>query len=587
VAAARRAGTPVVEGINLEIAPGKVLGIVGESGSGKTTFALSLLGYAKRGLRIAAGEVLLDNVDLLSLPAGRLREIRGLRVTYVPQDPASALNPSQRIRTQMREPLEVHRSQLDPDLDIDARLAEVCAAANLPTTDKILDAYPHQLSGGQQQRVAIAMAFACGPELIVLDEPTTGLDVTTQRHILETIRRLTSENDVAAVYVSHDLPVVAQIADDVAVMYAGRVIEVGPIKAVMTAPAHPYTRALLRAAPTPERTSALVGIDGSPPSPGQWPVGCAFAPRCPLAVSECRSELPDLKVRGGRTQRVRCIRSTVAVREEPRRAIVAPLAPDAPVAGGELAIEGLDAHYGAFHVLRDVSLQVARGECVGVVGESGSGKTTLARCVVGMHRTWTGRMLLDGKPLASRGREFEHRRKVQYIFQNPYTSLNPRHTVGESLAAPLRHFEDVDRAECAGRVRAMLERVALRADFVDRYPDQLSGGERQRVAIGRALIVEPEFVICDEVTSALDVSVQAVIIELLRQMQAERAISMLFITHNIAVMRSIAQRVVVLNEGRLVENGTVDQVMTKPRDPYTVRLLADVPKMSEAVNENG
>jgi peptide/nickel transport system ATP-binding protein len=466
-----------------------------------------------------------------------------------------------------------------------ARMVEMLAEVSLPATDEILQSYPHQLSGGQQQRIALAMAFACRPELIVLDEPTTGLDVATQRHVLDTVRGLCSSYGVAAVYVTHDLAVVAEIADRVAVMYAGRLIELGDTKAVFEAPAHPYTDGLLKAIPSPEICHALVGMEGQPPSPGRRPSGCLFEPRCPHAVPACVEGRPPMVEIDGGSHRARCFRAQELVATSTgvdQLRSVSTDGEDAVSTERLLTVQDLNGFYADKQILFDVALTVPHTSCVAVVGESGSGKTTLARCITGLHGHWSGSVSFAGKELKpfAKQRDLEVLRSVQYIFQNPYTSLNPRKTIGQLIEQPLAHFYQLSARERTERVVATLEAAALSGDFLGRYPDQLSGGERQRVAIARALVVEPKMLVCDEVTSALDVSVQAAIVELLRRLQRERGLSLLFITHNLALVRSIAQEVVVLHEGRVVEHGSTNGVLSHPEDEYTIRLLEDVPKLT-------
>jgi peptide/nickel transport system ATP-binding protein len=571
-----RTGPDVVSEVSFTVEAGQVLGLVGESGSGKTTVVLALLGHSRRGLRITAGEIRVDGVDLLRLPTAQLRAVRGARVAYVPQDPSAALNPALRVGAQLKEAIRVHPGAVG---DPDGRIREVLREARLDASPGLLRRYPHQLSGGQQQRVGLAMAFACRPSLIVLDEPTTGLDVSTQRHVLDTIRSLCAAYGVAAVYVSHDLAVVGGLVSDVAVMYSGRIIEMGPTARVFGDPLHPYSRGLLSAVPSPAQATRLTGIDGQPPRPGRRPPGCSFAPRCGFATGECRSQQPEPVLIDART--VRCVR-VVHVREAPTGVAAAFRPAAAPGEVPVLSLRDVSARYGRRQVLSGINLGVPAESCVAVVGESGSGKTTLARCIVGLHRNWTGEMSFEGASLAAsaRGRPRQVLRRVQYIFQNPYTSLNPRKTIGQIVAQPLEQYLRLGYRDRSQRAARALADVSLGADFLSRYPDQLSGGERQRVAIARALVVQPDLLICDEVTSALDVSVQAVIVELLRGLQAEHRIAMIFITHNLALVRSIAQSVVVLRDGAMVESGPVGQVLDHPADPYTARLMQDVPRLT-------
>jgi peptide/nickel transport system ATP-binding protein len=579
-----RASVDVVDEVSFRVEPGQVLGLVGESGSGKTTMALALLGHVRRGLVIGGGKVIVDGQDILPLSPRELQRMRGRQVAYVPQDPSSALNPTLKIGTQLREVLAGYEGD---DRARTQRLTEMLAEVGLSSVPGILESYPHQLSGGQQQRVGLAMAFACRPQLIVLDEPTTGLDVTTQRRVLETIRDLCRSYRVAAVYISHDLAVVAEIADYVAVLYAGRLAEVGAAREVFATPAHPYSRGLLRAVPSLDRSQVLMGLSGQPPRPGGRPSGCFFQPRCEFAIPECEAGQPPMIEVSPAGHRARCLRAV-----EVAALAGAPDGPPArPAGAGQTAplldVRGLSATYGRKTVLSDLTFTVPGHQCVAVVGMSGSGKTTLARCLVGLHPTWTGDVAFAGQPLTAgvRRRSRDQLRRIQYVSQNPYLALNPRRTVGQIVEQPLAHFEKLPASQRYERVVAALTWAALRESFVDLYPDQLSGGERQRVAIARALILEPDLLVCDEVTSALDVSVQAAIVELLRGLQAERGLSMIFITHNLPLVRSIADHVVVMNDGRICERGTVTEVLEAPKDAYTTQLLADVPKMTVSVGE--
>jgi peptide/nickel transport system ATP-binding protein len=577
--AVKRSGHDVVDEVSFTVRAGEVLGLVGETGSGKTTVALALAGHARRGLSIAGGRVLLDDRDVLKLSARELRHVRGRQIAYVPQDPSSALDPARKIGIQLAEALRVHGDRRDGAA---SRLNEVLAEVRLDPSREFLRCYPHQLSGGQQQRVTLAMAFACRPALIVLDEPTTGLDVTTQRHVLETIRALCRSYGVAAVYVSHDLAVVAELVSSVAIMYAGRLVELGDVQDVFFSPAHPYSRRLLRAVPSAGQAEVLQGIEGSPPRPGQRPRGCSFAARCSLVLPACEEEPPPAaELADGR--RVRCLRAGEAETSSPAVRVLA-AQDSSPGEVPALRVEGLRAAYGSTEVLHNIDLNVPQRRCVALVGESGSGKTTLARCVVGLHSNCSGELHFGDERLSPgyRYRSETAHRGIQFVFQNPYTSLNPRRTVGQIVERPLEHFGESSRSEREARVVAALEDAALSAEFLNRYPDQLSGGERQRVAIARALVVEPELLVCDEVTAALDVSVQAAIVGLLRRLQAERGLAMLFITHNLALVRSIAQDIVVLANGVVVETGSVDQVLEHPSDAYTIQLLEDVPKLRAA-----
>jgi peptide/nickel transport system ATP-binding protein len=574
----------IVDEVSFTIAPGEVLGLVGESGSGKTTVGLALLGHTRRGAAIAAGSIRVGDVDILALSSAGRRSVRGRVVSYVPQDPAASLNPALRIGTQLREVLEVHGFGSGSD-EREARIAEVMREVALPDDKKYLRRYPHELSGGQQQRIGLAMAFACRPRLLVLDEPTTGLDVTTQAHVLGTVRELAAAHQVAALYVSHDLAVVGTLATRTAVMYAGRIVELGPTAELFANASHPYTRRLVQAIPHLSGRRDLVGIPGRAPSPGARPSGCTFAPRCTFVKDACRAEEPRLRELAPQLW-VRCIRA-----EEVRASAVSRsgrleehVAQDR-MSDAVLSLDHVFAGYGSATVVHDINLQVAPHECLALVGESGSGKTTLARSIAGLHRDRSGLISLRGQPLAdaARSRTREARQSIQYVFQNPYGSLNPRKTIGQIVRQPLGVFGAATGAEADKRVEEMLDRVSLASSYVDRYPDQLSGGERQRVAIARALVVSPAVLVCDEVTSALDVSVQAAIVELLAELQRELGLAMLFVTHNLPLVRSIAQRVAVMSAGRIVELGAVEHVLQAPTDDYTKALLADTPSLETAI----
>jgi peptide/nickel transport system ATP-binding protein len=576
-------GIDIVEDVSFHIAGGEVLGLVGESGSGKTTVGLALLGHTRRGAAIGGGSVSIDGREILGLPHRVLRELRGKTVSYVPQDPGAALNPAIRIGLQLTETLEAHGFGASA-ADRKARMQEMLAEVLLPGDASFLSRYPHQLSGGQQQRVGLAMAFACRPRVIVLDEPTTGLDVTTQAHVLKTVRMLCDAHGVAALYVSHDLAVVATLANRVAVMYAGRMIEVGPERVLFRSSAHPYTRRLVEAIPEMSGQHALEGIPGTAPRPGNRPKGCFFQPRCTLAVEQCANEFPPV-TRVSDVHEVRCFRSADVLAESMRDR--RPAVPTTPAGNVDalLSLRNVNASYANKPVVFDIDLVVKPRQCVALVGESGSGKTTLARCIAGIHARYTGEIALRGKPLGagSRARDWTTRKEIQYVFQSPYSSLNPRKTVGQIVGQPLRLFFDHGRQETHSRVERALERVSISTSVIDRYPHELSGGERQRVAIARALVAEPALLVCDEITSALDVSVQAAIVDLIAELQREMQLGLLFVTHNLALIRTIAEEVAVMNQGRIVEYGPVETVLSAPQDSYTKSLLADTPSLEAAL----
>jgi peptide/nickel transport system ATP-binding protein len=575
-------GVDVVDEISVEVRPGEVLGLVGESGSGKTTVGMALLGHVRRGGNMAGGVIRIDGRDLSSLGERDLRRLRGGVVSYIPQDPGTSLNPALRISTQLEEILEAHATEGGAE-ERKARVREALEEVALPNDDEFLKNYPHQLSGGQQQRVAIAMAFANRPHVIVCDEPTTGLDVTTQARVLETVRDLCQSHRVAALYVSHDLAVVAELADRVAVMYGGRIVESGTRDQLFMEPRHPYTRRLLRAVPDIAGKRTVVGIPGHAALPGSRPQGCYFHPRCEFARDDCRAEFPPV-TELGEGHKVRCYHVADAVQKPPPEGAGQA---EQPTVGDDvvLGIKNLDARYGESQILFDINLDIHHNECVALVGESGSGKTTTARCVAGLHKNWTGEVSLHGKALeqSSRNRSNEERREIQYVFQNPYASLNPRTTIGQTIARRLKLFGRGGGREIGSKVGECLERVALSSSAAERFPDQLSGGERQRVAIARALAAEPAMLVCDEVTSALDVSVQAAIIELLGELRNEMGLSLLFITHDLAIIRTIADRVAVVTGGHVVEYGRTEQIFTSPSADYTRQLLANTPSIEVAL----
>ena len=572
-------GGTIVDDLDLQVAAGEVLGVVGESGSGKTTLGLALLGYARPGARITRGSVTVDQVAIPLDDESGARALRGRLVAYVPQDPSASLNPALRVGRQLRDVVVRHA----PEADADERVAAVLERVGLPHDHAFGRRYPHQLSGGQQQRVAIAAAVACEPALVVLDEPTTGLDVVTQQRILEEVDRLRRETGTAMVYVSHDLAVVASIADRVAVMYAGRIVETAPTAELLGRPLHPYTRGLVCAAPDHVEPRRLVGISGVAPSVSERPSGCAFRTRCTQVTDLCTQAVPALQ-RLGAPHPVACVH----FERTPRPAFVA-LSPRTEPDRSAPLLELRE--LGAEHRTRGdvvvaaaaVDLAVADGQIVALVGESGSGKTTIARCVAGLHPIASGAVLLDGQPLAGsvRRRSREQRQAIQLVFQNPNQSLNPRERIGTAIARAGCFLRDLSRAEGADDARRLLGLVRLPAATFDRFPRELSGGERQRAAIARALAAGPRVLVCDEITSALDASVQAAVLDLLLGLRDELGLALLFITHDLGVVASVADEVAVLDGGAIVEQGTTTRVLGEAEHTYTRRLVDAAPRLPD------
>ncbi|MFB7582575.1 dipeptide ABC transporter ATP-binding protein [Streptomyces hydrogenans] len=527
---ATRAGpVPAVRGVDLTVHPGEVLALVGESGSGKSTTAHAVLGLLPPGARVDGGTIRYAGTDLAAADESVLRAHRGRAIGLVPQDPAVSLNPVQRVGSQVAEVLLLHGLAADRDT-AHARAAELLGEAGLDRPRDRARQYPHELSGGMRQRVLIAIALAARPRLLVADEPTSALDVTVQRTILDHLDTLTRTSETAVLLITHDLGVAADRAGRVAVMARGRVVETGPTDEVLTSPRHPYTKTLLAAAPafaparrTPSGTAEA--RDGGTPAP---------APADLLTAENLVKEYPHRRT-GRHT-------------------------PPPP------AVDG-------------VSLRVARGETLALVGESGSGKSTTARLLLRLTDPTAGRITFDGQDVTRlRGAALRAlRRRLQIVYQNPYTSLDPRLPVAEIVAEPLRAFRVAGRAERARRVAVLLDRVHLPADVARRRPAELSGGQRQRVAIARALALRPDLVVCDEPVSALDVSAQAHVLDVLAELQREDGLSYLFITHDLAVVRRIAHRVAVMRHGRIVETGPVETVFTEPREAWTRALLDAVP----------
>jgi peptide/nickel transport system ATP-binding protein len=577
-------GDPIIEDVSYSLAPGEVLGVVGESGSGKTTAALSLLGFTQGGARITGGSVTVAGEQMRADDERTARKLRGRLVSYVPQNPGTALNPSMHIGSAIDEMIRSHGTGGAPEDVVSSALQSV----HLPGDAQFQARYPHQLSGGQQQRVCISVALVCEPPLVVLDEPTTGLDVVTQSRILAELLRLRAEHNISMVYVTHDLAVVAQVATRIAVMYAGRIIEEGPAREILRRPRHPYTKGLLTSIPDHLRPKLLEPMSGVAVGVGERPTGCAFAPRCPLRIERCTEAVPELRSLGaGRF--ARCLRA---------EDVQPPAAPSAVKGRGDgqtvepvLAVRNLRAVHRSHHetvvAAEDVSFTIERGKCVALVGESGSGKTTIARTVVGLHDLDGGEIQLgsDVLPAAIRRRSVEQRRRIQMVFQNPTDALNPRHTIRSAIVRPVKLLRGLSDKDSRAEVDRLLDLVRLPRRAADRYPAELSGGERQRVGIARALVAEPDVLVCDEVTSALDVSVQAAVLELLDDLRRDLGLGLLFITHDLGVVATIADHVVVLEQGQVAEEGPVSRLLSSPQHPYTQKLLAAAPSISHALEE--
>jgi len=572
-------GHDIVADVSFSIQAGEVMGLVGESGSGKTTVGMALLGFARGGARIADGTIFIagdKSRNMRSLAGEEKNRLRGKVVAYVPQDPPAALNPSLRIRLQLTEIVEAHEPNVSHQ-EINQRIMEVMRDVGLPATQSFLARFPHQLSGGQQQRIGIAMAVILKPKLLVLDEPTTGLDVTTQNLILDIVKNLCQHHKIGALYVTHDLTVVAHIADRVMVMYAGRVVETGLAQEVLTRPLHPYSQALLSAVPELRRRTRLNAIPGHAPHPTRRPEGCFFHPRCAFVEKNCRvSEIALVAAKA--SHGVRCLKSQqltqAALQIEPDRLEKQRLPSSPPPL---VEVQNLNVAYGAHQVLSQINFSIEQGECLAIVGESGSGKSTLSRALIGLVAHHKSQMKLHGRALAPyvKQRNRAQLQAMQYIFQSPHNSLNPRQRVENLIGLAYDTFYKTGKEQRHQAIITCLAQVNLEPETLHAFPDELSGGERQRVAIARALITNPQLLICDEITSALDVSVQAVIINLLKDLQRQRQLTLLFVTHNLALVRNLADRVLVLDKGHVCEIGMVKEIIETPRKAYTQELIAN------------
>jgi peptide/nickel transport system ATP-binding protein len=584
--------------ISLAAAKGCTLALVGESGSGKSTVALAAMGLLPPEARVPSGRILFDGEDILTMSAEARRQLRGSRIGLVFQDPFSVLNPSLRIGEQVGEGL-IHHRGFSPQRAF-ARAIELLDEVGIVKPETVAKAYPHELSGGMRQRALIAGALASEPELLILDEPTTALDVTIEAQILDLLEQLRARRGLTMVFISHNLGVVRRIADEAAVLYAGEIVEQGKTEDVLQRPIHPYTKGLLAAIPRlGEKKNRLASIRGRLPDLRYPPLGCRFAKRCPFATpdSEAPQVLREIGSRKVRCKRAEDLRDT----PWPQLGDGAEPAPMARAMGTDaiVSVSGLTRSFNlgsgtiAFEGWRpvikpvritpvdDISLEVMAGEVLGLVGESGSGKTTLGRAILRLIEPDSGTIRIAGQTVSGKAQSalVDMRRVAQIVFQNPDSSLNPRKTIRELLGRPIERFGLAPSGEIPARVNALLDLVRLPAHYADRYAHQMSGGEKQRVGIARALATEPRFIVCDEPVSALDVSVQAAIVNLLADLRDRLGVAYLFISHDISVVAHLADRIAVMHHGKIVEVGPAEQLMRNPEHPYTAKLLAAVPRV--------
>ncbi|MCA0175106.1 MAG: dipeptide ABC transporter ATP-binding protein [Proteobacteria bacterium] len=591
-----------IDGMRLDIRKGETLALVGESGCGKSMTALALMRLLPENGAIVEGDVRVDGQDVLALPERQMRSVRGGRVGMIFQEPSTSLNPVLKVGQQMLETIYAHT----PLRGTAAREKAIdwLRKVGIPEPERRFDDYPFRMSGGQKQRVMIAMTLAGEPDYIVADEPTTALDVTIQAQVLDLLKQLQAEHGLGLLLITHDLAVVSGMAHRVALMYAGQIIETASAKDFFSAPLHPYAEALLGALPDAAlRGKALAAIPGTVPPLTQTFAGCRFAPRCERATDWCHGHAPELWPQPGSDRAVRCwlhAPEPVAAMQAATPA-TAPAPAPAPAAGAQvgnvlLSVQNLAVRFpirkgilqrtvGHFNAVDGVSYDVRRGQTLALVGESGCGKTTTGKAIVQLLRgvaTIEGQAVMNGRDLFTlQGAELQTaRREVQIIFQDPFSSLNPRMRVQELLEEGLRALQpDLDDSARRARIERLADQVGLRKDALGRYPHEFSGGQRQRIAIARALAVQPQLIVCDEPTSALDVSVQAQILNLLRELQTELGLAYLFITHNIGVVEYIADHVAVMQAGKIVEQGPSVDVLSHPREAYTQKLIDSVPQL--------
>ena len=596
-----------VDGLTLSILPGETFALLGESGSGKSMTALSIMRLLPDVGEIVAGRIRINGTDILQLPETAMRKIRGKRISMIFQEPMLSLNPVLTIAEQIEEVLKQHFNLSRPD--IDARIRELLEQVGIPDAPRRMHEYPFQFSGGMKQRAMIAMALAGEPELLIADEPTTALDVTIQAQVLDLMRKIQQRNHMAVLLITHDLGVVAEMAQRVAVMYAGEIVEVASRDAFFDHPAHPYSQQLFASLPGKhKRDQALAVIQGAVPSLAQQFSGCRFADRCNQVMDICRSTIPEWhEVSDGHLVRCHLLNGTVHPPRQPMAIPARQTAANAQPAPVEppvlLQVTDLEVYFpiraglfkrtvGHVKAVDGVSLTIAAGKTLALVGESGCGKTTIGKSILQLIRPTGGSVRFKEHELVSlpRPRLRQLRSHFQIIFQDPYSSLNPRMRIIDILEEGMTALGiDPSRPGASGdslassthqEIDALLQRVGLPAEVKWRFPHEFSGGQRQRIAIARALAVRPELLICDEPTSALDVSVQAQILNLLKSLQNNLGLAFLFITHNIAVVEYLADEVAVMYLGRIVERGRIDEVLSDPKHPYTQALLSSVPQIT-------
>lgn len=592
-----------VRDVSFEIRRGETLGIVGESGCGKSTVAYGLVNYLGKNGRIVHGDIVFQGQSLVGRSPEELRRLRGDQIAMVYQDPMTSLNPVIPIGAQMTEVLTVHR-KMDKQ-EARKRCLDMLHRVSMPDPESVFERYPHQISGGQQQRVVIAMALLNDPALLIMDEPTTALDVTVEATVLDLVVKLRKEFDTAILFISHNLGVVARVCDRVAVMYAGEVVELAPVREIFANPRHPYTQGLIRCVPKIAHTkgeSVLYPIPGRVPAPDNLPPGCTFEPRCQYAVEACHQKRVLLEPIGT-NHASRCLRSHEIDPQEwvPPDVDVPSLTPVQlnEANGPVLQVKALNTHYkqsggGLLGLIKrqpvravdGVSFRVSRGVTLGIVGESGCGKSTLIKTVIGLEERTSGAIELMGVDIGRLGkRSLNTIREMQMVFQNPDSTLNPSYVVGKQIARPLRRLAGVPRARVYEEVIKLLRAVKLDEYYYDRLPRQLSGGEKQRIGIARALAGQPDVILCDEPVSALDVSVQAAVLNLLGELQQANQMTMIFIAHDLSVVRTITDYVAVMYLGRIVEIGPSAAIYAPPFHPYTESLLAAVPVPDPTVRQ--